>query len=117
MRISELVRDWEENASARLTATEYAVRLPLYDAARLAALAEMYPGRTQDQIITDLLSAALDELEESLPYVQGSRVVSEDEFGDPIYEDAGPTPRLQELTRKHFQQLKRETEAHEQQQG
>jgi hypothetical protein len=42
-------------------------------------------------IITDLISAGLDELESKMPYVEGDRVIEEDEFGDPIYEDAGPS--------------------------
>lgn len=69
------------------------------------ALAEIYAGRTQAQILTDLLSAALDELQESLPYIEGERVVSEDDYGDPIYEDAGLSPRFHALTQKHLRDL------------
>ena len=101
MRIKELLREWDQKARSPRTVEEYAVRLPLRDAARIHALAEMYPGRRPEDIITDLLSAALDELEESLPYVPGTRVIAEDEFDDPIYEDTGPTPRLVLLTRKY----------------
>jgi hypothetical protein len=32
-------------------------------------------------------------------------VISTDEQGDPVYEDAGPTPRFMELTRKHRKKL------------
>lgn len=101
MRIKELLREWEQKARSPRTKEEYAVRLPLRDAARLHALAEMYPGRRPEDIITDLLTAALDELEESLPYVPGQRVIAEDEYDDPVYEDTGPTPRLTRLTRKY----------------
>ena len=38
--------------------------------------------------------------------MQGEKVIAEDEFGDPIYEDAGLTPRFIELTRKYQEQLK-----------
>jgi len=48
-----------------------------------------------------LLSTALDELEEALPYVPGTKIVAEDEFGDPIYEDVGVTPLFEELSRKY----------------
>ncbi|MEW5791964.1 MAG: type 1 pili tip component [Pseudomonadota bacterium] len=109
MKVKELIETWEKHASTRLTAHELAVRLPLRDAARIAALAEMYPLRSEQEIITELLSAALDELETSLPYVQGARVIAEDDQGDPIYEDVGPTPRFHALTRKHLRRLESET--------
>lgn len=108
MRFKELLDDWRQNASGKRTALEYAVRLPLDDAARLHALAEMFPGRTKEQLITDLLSAALQELAASMPYVQGTKVISSDEQGDPVYEDTGPTPRFTELTRRHLRQLEAE---------
>ncbi len=106
MKIKELVREWEESAAGRLTDKEYRLRLDVEDAAKLAALAEMYPKRKVDELLSDLVSAALAELESSFPYVKGSRVVAEDEEGDPLYEDVGPTPRFLELTRKHIKDLK-----------
>lgn len=105
MRIKDLLKEWERKAGAPRTAEEYAVRLPIHDAARIHALAEMYPGRRPEDIITDLLSAALDEFEAALPYVPGQRVIAEDDHDDPIYEDTGPTPRLAALARKYEQQL------------
>ena len=65
----------------------------------------MYPGRTREEIITDLLSVALQELQAAMPYVRGDRVISTDEQGDPVYEDAGQTPRFIELSRRHRKQL------------
>ena len=64
-RARELLKDWVANASDVQTSHEYLVRLPLHDAARVHALAEMYPGRTETQILTNLLSVALDEIEEA----------------------------------------------------
>src|SRR5215469_1927130 len=88
----ELLESWRAQAAAPRTAASYAVQLPLDDAARLAALAEMFPGRTREQLITELLGQALKELVAAMPYVPGTRVISTDEQGDPVYEDAGPTP-------------------------
>lgn len=110
MKVRELVAAWEETASERRTPYEYRVRLPIYDAAKLQALAEMYPGRSEQDLLTDLISSALDEVEASFPYVQGGRVIAEDEHGDPIYEDAGLTPRFKTLTRKHLKQLEKQLE-------
>ncbi|HEY0766427.1 MAG TPA: pilin assembly protein [Steroidobacteraceae bacterium] len=105
MSFKELLESWGERAAAPLTAKAYAVRLPVDDAARLAALAEMFPGRAPEQLITELLSAALKEVAAAMPYVAGQRVISTDEQGDPLYEDVGPTPRFMELARKHRRRL------------
>lgn len=111
MKINALANQWEENAKAKLTLKEYKLRLPLEDAARIAALAEMYPRRSMEAIISELLSAALDELETSFPYQEGGKVVGEDEMGDPIYEDVGPTPRFLALSKKYMTMLKQELKA------
>lgn len=105
MKIRELTQEWEHSAKGRVTQNDYQVRLPLEDAARLAALHEMYPKRAVEDLITDLLGAALEELEASLPYQAGEEVIAVDEMGDPLYGDTGPTPRYLELSRNHLPQL------------
>lgn len=102
MKVNELLRLWEKTASGELTQEMYSIRLPIQDAAKLNALADMYPRRTVTNILTDLLSAALRDVESSLPYVRGSKVVGMDEEGDPLYEDVGPTPRYLDLTKQHL---------------
>ena len=74
-------------------------------AAQLAALADMFPGRAPEQLISELLAVALKELAAAMPYVAGKRVISTDEHGDPVYEDVGPTPRFIELARLHRRAL------------
>jgi hypothetical protein len=108
-KIKDLLNEWESAPRTHLTAREYNLRLPIRDAARLEALAEMYPGVGISGIIADLISASLDELESAMPYVQGEQVVAEDEFGDPVYEDAGPTPRFQRLSRDRSKILQAES--------
>ena len=105
VRFKELLDDWRQNASDARTSAEYSVRLPVDDAARLNALAELFPGRTREQLITDLLGAALQEVAAAMPYVAGSKVISTAEQGDPVYEDVGLTPRFTELTRKFKKNL------------
>jgi hypothetical protein len=105
VKIRELLKHWEGMQQPELTAESYALRLPVEDAARVHALAEMYPAVDVEVILRDLLAAALAELEAAMPYEAGARVASEDDFGDPVYEDAGPTPRFLELTRKHKERL------------
>lgn len=103
MTIRELVGLWEDHARGLLTEESYEVKLTLEDAAKIEALSEMYPRRSKEQLISELVSAALADLECSFPYRQGDEVVSHDEEGDPIYRDVGPTSPFQELTRKHME--------------
>jgi len=105
VRFKELLDAWRQNAAGARTASEYVVRLPIDDAARLHALAELFPGRTTEQLITDLLGVALQEVAAAMPYVPGKKVISNDDQGDPVYEDAGQTPRFAELTRQYRKQL------------
>lgn len=111
MNFIKLIQRWEEAGSEELAVREFSVRLPLDDAARIEALAEMYPARSKTQIITELLSAALDAVETAMPYERGSEIISRDELGDPIYEDVGPTPRFLELSRRHAAVLRNENQA------
>lgn len=105
MSIADLIRQWEDSASGQLTVREYQIRLQLRDAARIAALVEMYPRRDETELISELLTAALDDLEKVMPYIPGNQVVSEDEEGNPLYEDIGPTPRFLALLQKYMQEL------------
>lgn len=103
MKIRDLIDEWELAASGRLSRVTYHIPLDLES----AALAEMYPRRHAEELLGELVSAALQELEACLPYVRGSTVVAHDEQGDPVYEDIGPTPRFLALTHKHMQELQR----------
>ena len=100
MPFKALLDSWAETKSPELSEERYSVRLPVEDAARIEALTELFPGTTVDQIVADLLRSGLDSLQAAMPYVPGEKVIREDEFGDPVYEDVGLTPRFLELTRK-----------------
>ncbi len=109
MRIEELARNWEVGASGNEALYEYRVALPVDDAAKLEALAELFPRRNREQLIAELLSAAMDDLVSCLPYVQGKRIISRDEMGDPIYEDVGLTPAYLRLAEEHRRRLQAES--------
>jgi len=100
VKFKPLLERWRKETGPRLSAEEYSVRLPLDDASRIQALVALFPGRNATEIITDLLHAALDEIAAAMPYEAGPRVISRDDHGDPVYEDAGLTPRFVELTRE-----------------
>lgn len=105
MRFKNLLDAWSRQRPQEKTEERYAIRLDVEDAARLEALAELFPGNDPEHIVSDLLAAALDEVEAAMPYEAGSRVIREDEFGDPVYEDVGMTPRFLELARRHRERL------------
>lgn len=107
MKIKSLIQKWQNDSSSPITDYEISVFLPLYDAARLEALKEMFQEKTKQQIITELLSAALDEAEEAFPYVKGEKIIAQDEFGDPLYEDAGHTTTFIKLTNQYMYQMKK----------
>jgi hypothetical protein len=103
--IETLFETWQDSAAETLGKEQYSVRLPISDAARIAALGDLFPGRTTEQLIRDLLGAALDELHERMPYVEGDQVVAKDEEGDPIYADIGLTPKFHELAEHYAKKM------------
>lgn len=107
MKVRDLTRDWASARREQHVYREMATRLPLHRAAQLAALADMFADGDESRVIADLLIAALGEVEASFPYVQGQKS-GEDEFGDPVYADAGHTPRFHALTRAHFERMQRD---------
>ncbi|WP_188151726.1 type 1 pili tip component [Teredinibacter waterburyi] len=109
MKVKELVSNWQSLAQCTFAETNFTVNLSVEDAAKVDALADLYPRRSKEQIISELVSAALAEIEQSLPYVPGNKIVATDEMGEPIYEDVGPTPNYLELTRKHLNRHRSES--------
>jgi hypothetical protein len=105
VKFKVLLDRWKKEAAPARTAKEYAVRLNLDDAARLHALAALFPDRRIEELISDLLHAGLDEVAAAMPYVAGPKIISRDDHGDPAYEDIGMTPRFVELTRRYKKEL------------
>ncbi|MBA1203750.1 pilin assembly protein [Pseudomonas capeferrum] len=105
MKIRELVQHWEQNAKGHMSPTGHVLHLDMESEARLAALIDMYPKRQPEELLGELVAAALEELEASFPYIRGQQVIATDEEGDPLYEDIGPTPRFLALSRRHLHDL------------
>jgi hypothetical protein len=106
-RLEQLLEKWQSEAAKAELAQELTINLNQTDAARVNALADLYPKLTSEEVVVKLLNIALDEVEASFPYIKGTKVVAQDEEGDPIYEDQGLTPKYLELTRKHYKLLKK----------
>jgi len=87
MKTEHLHDLWGGPDNSRLTTKQFSFRFPVHIAAKIAALCEMYPQKTRTQIIADLLTSSLDELEAKLPEALGDPV--EDGFQDEIAEQIG----------------------------
>jgi hypothetical protein len=105
MVMQELIDAWQKESAVELSDQTYDLRLPLDTAAKLEALVELFPLRTREQFIAELLGVALDEVVSAFPYVQGEKVIARDEQGDPMFEDVGHTPRYLQLVSKHMELL------------
>jgi hypothetical protein len=66
METKQLLNAWVGPDNSRLMRNQTSMRLSVHVAAKISALCEMFPQRTKTQIINDLLSTALDQLERSL---------------------------------------------------
>ena len=108
MKASNLVTVWSAPDNSRLTARQYSFRLPVHVAAKLAALEEMYPSKSRTQLVGDLLSAAIAEMERSFPYVEGAVIDRHPETGEEIFEDIGPKSTYQEMANKHYDDIEKE---------
>ena len=106
MKIKELVKHWDKHGRGRLPRDAAYLSLADQHHDRLQKLAALYPMKSTQDLMRDLISAALDELETSFPYVQGEKVVAYDEDGFEIYEDKGLTPQFVALSQKHIKRLK-----------
>jgi hypothetical protein len=62
MKITDLPKQWEQQKKLVERTHDYNLRLPLEDAARISALAELYPDRSESDILNDVIGAALDDL-------------------------------------------------------
>jgi len=107
MRSVDLHTVWGATDNSHLTAKQLSFRLPTHVAAKINALCEMYPRKTKTEIVGDLLAAALEELEQSLPATRGRQVDQDSEFGA-IFEMFGPRVDFRRLANKHFRDLESE---------
>lgn len=111
MKSKQLHSVWSAPDNTRLTSKQSSFRLPVHVAAKLAAIAEMYPTKTRTQIVGDLLSTAIEEWASELPSVKGlqvDRISTPDGPTVKIFEEVGPVGRFQKLTNKHYAELEKE---------
>jgi len=107
MKAEEILNIWGAPDNSRLTAKQLSVRLPVHVAARVNALCDMYPNKTRTEIIGDLLSMALKEIEAAFPSYKGDPK-GETPDGDTYFEERGPYARYVKITNEHYKKLEEE---------
>ena len=116
MKSNQLHDLWTSPDNTRLTSKQFSFRLPVHIAAKIAALCEIYPQKNRTQIVADLLTAAIDDLEKHLPEAPGEPV--EESVNDDIAEQIGEEGQIyylggtrgwfRETANKHYSELEKE---------
>ncbi|PTY36043.1 hypothetical protein BGP77_01600 [Saccharospirillum sp. MSK14-1] len=89
-RFSRILNQWEENRRQRQQLVSTEIQMSRSDRAKLEALAEVY-DQPIERVMADLVHSALLEVESSIPYVPGAKIIRIED-GDPCYEDEGKMP-------------------------
>lgn len=119
MKTSHLHDMWAAPDNSRLVTKQFSFRFPVHIAAKIAALAEIYPQKNRTQMVADLLTAALEDLEKNLPIKcyesdpEAQRL--HDEYcyhqgtdSETIYEMGGTRANYRALCNKHYKALEKE---------
>ncbi|MGB0466738.1 MAG: hypothetical protein ACPGF7_04285 [Pontibacterium sp.] len=96
--VIHLLDELERKANHKADLSQVTFPIDKEDMIRIEALCDVFDMEV-DELIPALLHTVLQEVEASLPYRQGNKVIRVED-GDPIYEDIGPTPRYLAIKRK-----------------
>lgn len=108
MKPKDLITLWSAPDPPRLAPKQISIRLPMLVAAKIAALCELYPKKTKTEIIGDLLTTALEQLQRDLPSRKGMECAIHPETGETLYEDVGIKGDFHRITEKHLRELEKE---------
>lgn len=111
MKPRDLHAVWSAPDNARLTSKQSSYRLPVHVAAKLSALADIYPNKTKTQIVGDLLATAIEEVIEQLPSQKGAQTGTYFLPNEPpvkTFVDVGLSGRFRVLADRYFKELEAE---------
>lgn len=116
MKSNQLHDLWTSPDNSRLTSKQFSFRLPVHIAAKIAALCEIYPQKNRTQIVADLLTAAIDDLEKHLPEGVGEPVEERwsEEIGrqlgekEPLFYLGGTRGKFRGSANRHYFELEKE---------
>lgn len=108
MKPKDLITLWSAPDPPRLAPKQTSIRLPMLVAAKISALCELYPKKTKTEIIGDLLTTALEQLERELPRQKGQHCMDHPDTGEPLYEEVGVIADYRSKTEKFLRELEKE---------
>ena len=103
---SNLKAKWYDPDNSVPSPNQLSIRLPILATARISAICEMFPTKTKNQIVKDLILQALEDFIESLASEKGSEI-DVDEDGA-TYKEIGERVYFSRLTEKHLRPLEKE---------
>ena len=93
--IGEMLRSWEKQRIEYHPKIVEQIPISEEDVIKISALSEIFK-LSKEEVIGNLLSSALCEVEAKMAYIPGSKVIRTEE-GYPVYEDVGKTPSYLEV--------------------
>ena len=108
MKASDLVTVWSAADNSRLTAKQFSFRLPVHVAAKLAALEAMYPTKSRTQLVGDLMSAAIADVEKEFLSEPGRSIGRDPDTNEEIFDDVGSFARYQSLAKTYHREMEKE---------
>lgn len=120
MKVANLFDSWSSPDNTRLTPKQFSFRLPIHVAAKISALSDMFPQQTRTQIVSDLLTSALDEFEKELPESPGDPVREDYAFQiaeqleqscEPLFFLGGQRGRFRSLANQYFADLEKDLDS------
>jgi hypothetical protein len=113
MKTNDLLTIWGAPDPPRLTPKQVSIRLPMLVSAKISALLDLYPKKTKTDIIADLLTSALEKLEDEIPMyrdVDQSPVRNEGEYS---FEFVGMRKDYFNLVEKYLREIEKEADIKE----
>lgn len=108
MNASRSTPVFEHRPRQRAQLQRVSLRLPIGLAARLAALCEMHKQKSRTEILTDLITLGLSQVEKAAPPRSGSDQTTPQSAQTPVYLLSGPFAEFHHLVVKHHRRMERE---------
>ena len=110
----DLIKVWSAPDSSHLMAKQWSIRLPILVAAKISALSEMYPNKSRSELISELLSTAIEELYGALPSYSGEQADIDPETGEEYFYERGQKETFRQLTNRFAKEYEKEAGLDEQ---